>query len=71
MRRFAAGDGEPRSLLQSDHRYKYLDSFITLFVVILIISNVVAAKFFAIGPLRDQRGADDVSHHVYFWRYFH
>ncbi len=40
------------TLLRSDHRYKYLDSFITLFVVILIISNIVAPKFFAIGPLR-------------------
>ena len=44
----------PRSvaLFQSDHRYKYLDSFITLFVVVLLISNIVASKFFAIGPLR-------------------
>jgi queuosine precursor transporter len=40
------------TLLRSDHRYKYLDSFITLFVVILLISNIVASKFFAIGPLR-------------------
>ena len=39
-------------LLRTDHRYKYLDSFITLFVVILLISNIVASKFFAIGPLR-------------------
>src|SRR5579875_1213404 len=41
-----------RTLLESDHRYKYLDTFITLFVVVLLISNVIAAKFFAIGPLR-------------------
>jgi uncharacterized integral membrane protein (TIGR00697 family) len=40
------------ALLQSDRRYKYLDSFITLFVVVLLISNIVATKFFAIGPLR-------------------
>lgn len=40
------------TLLESDRRYKYLDTFITLFVVILLISNVVAAKFFAIGRLR-------------------
>lgn len=39
------------ALLQSDHRYKYLDAFITLFVVVLLISNIVAAKFFAVGPL--------------------
>lgn len=40
------------ALLRSDPRYKYLDTFITLFVVVLIISNLVAAKFFAIGSLR-------------------
>jgi queuosine precursor transporter len=40
------------ALLRSDHRYKYLDAFITLFVVVLLVSNIVAAKFFAIGPLR-------------------
>jgi uncharacterized integral membrane protein (TIGR00697 family) len=41
-----------RDLLESDHRYKYLDSFITLFVVVLIISNIVAPKFWAVGWLR-------------------
>ncbi len=41
-----------RSLLESDHRYKFLDSFITLFVAILLISNIVAPKFWAIGWLR-------------------
>lgn len=40
------------ALFQSDHRYKYLDGFITLFVVVLLISNVIAQKFFAAGPLR-------------------
>ena len=40
------------ALLRSDHRYKYLDTFIMLFVVVLLISNIIAAKFFAIGPLR-------------------
>lgn len=40
------------TLLQSDRRYKYLDTFITLFVIILLISNIIATKFFAIGPLR-------------------
>jgi uncharacterized integral membrane protein (TIGR00697 family) len=40
------------SLLRSDHRYKYLDALITLFVVVLLVSNIVAAKFFAIGWLR-------------------
>ena len=36
------------SLLKTDHRYKYLEALITLFVTILLISNIVAAKFFAI-----------------------
>ena len=40
------------ALFQSDGRYKYLDTFITLFVVILLISNIIAPKFFALGPLR-------------------
>ncbi len=40
------------TLLESDHRYKYLDAFITLFVVVLLVSNIIAAKFFALGPLR-------------------
>ena len=42
----------PASLLHSDHRYKYLDTLITLFVVVLLVSNIVAAKFFAIGYFR-------------------
>src|SRR3954451_721231 len=42
----------PTLLIQGDHRYKYLNSFITLFVVVLLISNLVAPKFFAIGPMR-------------------
>jgi len=40
------------ALLRSDHRYKYLDTLITLFVVVLLVSNIVAPKFFAIGWLR-------------------
>ncbi len=36
------------SLLKSDHRYKYLDALITLFVTVLLVSNIIAAKFFAI-----------------------
>ena len=36
------------ALLRSDGRYKYLDTLITLFVVVLLISNIVAAKFFAV-----------------------
>ena len=40
------------ALLKSDRRYKYLDTFITLFVVVLVISNIIAAKFFKVGDLR-------------------
>jgi uncharacterized integral membrane protein (TIGR00697 family) len=36
------------ALFRSDHRYKYLDAFITLFVVVLVITNVIAPKFFAL-----------------------
>jgi queuosine precursor transporter len=36
------------ALLRSDTRYKYLDTAITLFVVVLLISNIIAAKFFAV-----------------------
>ena len=39
-------------LVTSEKRYKYLDSFITLFVVVLLISNLVAAKFFVVGKFR-------------------
>lgn len=48
----AEKETEPVSLLHSDHRYKYLDTFITLFVVVLLISNIISTKFFAIGPFR-------------------
>jgi uncharacterized integral membrane protein (TIGR00697 family) len=37
-----------KSLLRSDHGYRYLDVLITLFVTVLLVSNVVAVKFFAI-----------------------
>ncbi len=40
------------SLIRGDHRYQYLDPFIILFVTVLLISNLIAPKFFAIGPLR-------------------
>jgi queuosine precursor transporter len=40
------------SPVRGGHCYKYLDPAITLFVVVLIISNLIATKFFAIGPLR-------------------
>ncbi|MBV8866844.1 MAG: queuosine precursor transporter [Acidobacteriaceae bacterium] len=40
------------NLLESSRRYKYLDPFITLFVTVLLISNIIAVKFFAVGPLR-------------------
>jgi queuosine precursor transporter len=34
------------------HQYRFLESFTLLFVVVLIISNLIAPKFFAIGPMR-------------------
>ena len=40
------------ALFQTQHEFRYLDALIALFVVVLLISNVVATKFFAIGPLR-------------------
>ncbi len=40
------------TLFESRGRYRYLDALITLFVTVLLVSNIVAAKFFAIGPLR-------------------
>jgi uncharacterized integral membrane protein (TIGR00697 family) len=42
--------GPAPSLIEADRRFKYLDPFITLFVVILLISNLIARKFFNIGP---------------------
>ena len=33
-------------------QYRYLESFTLLFVVVLIISNLIAPKFFALGPMR-------------------
>jgi queuosine precursor transporter len=44
-------DRQP-SLFEADRRYKYLDPFICVFVVVLLVSNIIASKFFAIGPLR-------------------
>jgi uncharacterized integral membrane protein (TIGR00697 family) len=40
------------SIFQTDARFRYLDSLITVFVVVLLISNVVGQKITAIGPLR-------------------
>lgn len=40
------------SIFESDHEYHYLDTLITVFVVILLISNVVGQKISAFGPLR-------------------
>jgi len=40
------------SLFEADRRYKYLDPLICVFVVILVVSNIIASKFFAIGPAR-------------------
>lgn len=40
------------SIFQTDRRFRYLDSLITVFVVVLLISNVVGQKITAFGPLR-------------------
>lgn len=34
------------------HEYRYLESFTLLFVVVLVVSNLIAPKFFALGPMR-------------------
>lgn len=44
--------GHHSSIFRSDHRYHYLDSLITVFVVVLLISNAVGQKISALGPLR-------------------
>jgi hypothetical protein len=41
-----------RSLFEANHKYRYLDSLVTVFVVVLLISNVVGQKIAAFGPLR-------------------
>src|SRR5690349_1999577 len=49
-------DAEPShrrgSIFESDRRFRYLDTLITIFVVILLISNLVGQKISAFGPLR-------------------
>jgi len=40
------------ALTPSDRQYKYLDLLINIFVVVLIVSNLVAQKFTEIGPLK-------------------
>ena len=44
---------QPRiSLFEADRAYRYLDPLVTVFVVVLLISNVVGQKIAAFGPLR-------------------
>ncbi len=45
-------DQHRSSLFETDHRYRFLDSLITVFVVVLLISNIVAQKIVAWGPIR-------------------
>ena len=47
-----AGTRGPTSLFDRGHNYRYLDALICLFVVILVVSNIIASKFFALGPFR-------------------
>jgi len=48
----ATKPGHRGSLFEADHRYKYLDPLVTVFVVVLLISNIVGQKISAFGPLR-------------------
>lgn len=41
-----------RSIFAASPQYKYMDSLVTVFVVILVISNVMGQKICAFGPLR-------------------
>ncbi len=63
--------GRIRGLFESDRRYKYLDTLITLFVTILLVSNIIAIKFFAIGSPAHQFGAGAFSAHLHLWRSVH
>jgi uncharacterized integral membrane protein (TIGR00697 family) len=40
------------SLFEANHTYRFLDALITVFVVVLLISNIVGQKIAAFGPLR-------------------
>jgi hypothetical protein len=40
------------SFFEANHAYRFLDPLITVFVVVLLISNVVGQKITAFGPLR-------------------
>src|SRR5689334_3421981 len=40
------------SIFEANHSYRYLDPLVTVFVVVLLISNVVGQKIAAFGPLR-------------------
>ena len=48
LRKFCEGLS---SMLPGARRYKYLDALTTMFVVILLVSNLVAQKICVIGPL--------------------
>jgi uncharacterized integral membrane protein (TIGR00697 family) len=48
----AIKSGHRGSIFEADHRYKYLDPLVTVFVVVLLISNIVGQKISAFGPLR-------------------
>jgi uncharacterized integral membrane protein (TIGR00697 family) len=41
-----------RSIFAASPHFKYMDSLVTLFVVILVISNIMGQKICAFGPLR-------------------
>ena len=41
-----------RRFERESHQYRFLETFIVIFVVILLISNLVGAKIIALGSLR-------------------
>jgi uncharacterized integral membrane protein (TIGR00697 family) len=41
-----------QSIFAASRQYKYMDSLVTVFVVILVISNIMGQKICAFGPLR-------------------
>lgn len=43
---------QTHSFFEASRKYRYLDSLVTVFVVVLLISNVVGQKIAAFGPLR-------------------
>ncbi len=63
--------GPPIPMPAPSSRFKYLDALTTAFVVILLVSNLVAQKVCLHRSLRHQRRGAALSHHLYLWRRLH